>query len=309
MSRWIPTALLALVVSTAQAAEVINVEFQFTPFVGDPATEDQVVTVEGKARVMLNGILYAEQEVSRDTVPVLFDEREISPAVWLPTASCGPALRKGKNTVRFEFEPADAKTRYRAQLRTTNVMSESTEESEEGHYSATNQSGTRVEEKEVQGPVVFEQEFQADFAVDLSWHHNPAIPALGDTDRKALATLVAERVRLFQPDFGKLYAILEGDAHLDLAQVKQSKCLDQAYAAGVRIAAAPVDEMEFLTTGGPAVVVRAKKGMLFNPPDMSVIEKIKDEDILMCAGIVLSAIYPPRLVAVRDASGGWAVAY
>ncbi len=303
------TGILALSFSATSGAEVLNVEFKFTPFVGDPAKEETVRTVAGTARIFVNGVPYAQQEVMEDTVPVLFEEREIAPAVWLPAESCGPALRKGKNTVRIEFAPANTEEPYRAQLRWASVMSESTEKSEEGRYSATNQSREGVEEKQGKGTILFQREFEADFASDMAWHHYPAVTALDDADRKALAALVADRVALFQPDFRKLYALLEGNGKIDIEAVRKSKCLEKAYDAGARIAAPPAEALDFVTTGNPEVVIRAKEGMLFFPADMSAFERIQDEDVQMGVGMVFSAIYPPRLAVVRSPSGAWEIAY
>ena len=312
MRKKVATGLVALSVSTASAAsgaEVINVEFKFTPFVGDPAKEDVVRTVAGTARVFLNGAPYAEQEVSEQEAPVLFEAREIAPSVWLPAQSFGPALRKGKNSLRIEFSPSDAKAAYRAQLRWAAVLDESTEKSGEGQYSATNQAGEGVEEKQATGTIVFEREFQADFAADLPWHHYPAVTSLGENDKKALAALVARRVEAFQPDFAKLYALLEGREGVDVAAIKVSKCLSTAYQAGARIAAPPAAEIDVALTGGPEVIIRAAKGPLFFPADMSAFEKIEDPDVQMCVGAVFAAAYPPHLAAVRNAAGGWEVAY
>jgi hypothetical protein len=309
MCKMMATGLAALLVTAASAAEVVNVEFKFTPFVGDPAQEETVTAVAGTAHVFLNGVPYAEQEVREDELPVLFEEREIAPAVWLPTESCGPALRKGQNTLRIEFEPADVKAPYHAQLRWASVLSESTEQSHEGQYAATNQSGEGVEEKEATGPVVFERQFQADFAADLPWHHYAAVMSLDDADKQALVGLVAERIVAFQPDFAKLYALLEGREDIDVAAMKAAKCLDQAYQAGARVASPPAGEIEFVTTGNPEVVVRAKQGDLFFPADVSAFARIEDEDVQMCLGMAFTVIYPPRLVVVRAPSGAWEVAY
>jgi len=308
MRRMVVAGWVALFVSAA-SADVINVEFKFTPFVGDPVQEDVVTTVAGTARVFLNGVPYGEQEVGEEELPVLFDEREIAPVVWLPTESCGPALRRGRNTIRFEFAPTDPHSAYRARLSWASVLDESMEESEDGHYAATNQADEGGEEKEAVGAVVFEREFQADFAADLAWHHYPVVTALTEADEQALALLVAERASAFQPDFAKIYAILERDGDVDLSQVKESRCLDQAYAAGVRIASPPAGQVEFVTTGNPEVVIHAQEGDLFFPADMGAFERIEDEDVLMCAGMVLTVIYPPRLVAVRAPSGTWEIAY
>src|SRR5204862_7136932 len=80
-------ALLALWFHGAMAA-VINFEVQFTPFTGDIA-KSEVQTVAGKASVFLNNVPIAEQDVEKKSVPVLFDNREIAPAVWVPTKSLG----------------------------------------------------------------------------------------------------------------------------------------------------------------------------------------------------------------------------
>lgn len=83
----------ALCCAWAASAAVLNVEFKFTPYTGDPAGET-VDSVAGTARVFLNGVPVIEQEVRRQTLPVMFEEREIGPAVWLPAASLGAADRK-----------------------------------------------------------------------------------------------------------------------------------------------------------------------------------------------------------------------
>lgn len=309
MCRVILVALMAVSAFAVSQAEVINVEFKFTPFTGDPAHEDVVTTVPGTARVYLNNVLYAEQEVDEREIPVMFEEREVAPSVWLPVESCGPALRKGKNAVRIEFEPADPESGYRAQLRWASVMSESTEEKEAGRYSATNQSGEGTEEKEATGTVVFEREFQADFAADLAWHHYPAVTALDEADRKALAGLVAARVEAFQPDFSDFYRLLEGNDQVALDEMKESKCLERAYAAGARVACPPEDKLEILITGNPEVIIRARDGDLYFPADISALERISDEEVQRCLWMAFSVVYPSRLVVVRSPHGAWEVAY
>jgi len=303
------TAGVGAGVRPAAAANVINVEFKFTPYVGDPANEDQVKTVAGMARIFINNIPYAEQEVGEQDVPVLFDEREISPSVWLPVESCGGALRKGKNTLRVEFEPESAGKPYRARLAWASVIDETIEEGSEGSYSSTNMSGAGVDDKEAKGTVVFEREFMADFAEDKAWHHYPAVTALSDADKQALAAIVASRIEMFKPDFAAFYALLEARTEMDIAGVKEAKCLDAAYDAGARIAAPKPADLDIVTTGGPEVVIRAKKGDLYMPEDMSAFEKIEDPEMQMCIGMAFAAAFPPRLVVVRAPSGAWEVAY
>jgi len=143
---------MILLWSSSAMAGVINVEFKFTPFVGDPIKSSQVETVPGKASVFVNNVPVAEKQVDKQEVPVLFEEREIAPSVWLPVQSLGPVLRKGKNKIRIEFEPTDSKMPYRAQLRWASVTDQVTKvENGPGHVQETNQSGEGVDDKKTKG--------------------------------------------------------------------------------------------------------------------------------------------------------------
>src|ERR1043165_3247774 len=112
-------AALLLLPSLLWAA-VLNVEIHFAPYTGD-LKKSSVQTVPGKASVYVNNVLIAEQPVERSDVPVLFEAREVSAPIWIPMASLGPAVRKGKNKVRIEFEPTDPKLAYMTQLRWNEV--------------------------------------------------------------------------------------------------------------------------------------------------------------------------------------------
>jgi hypothetical protein len=63
MSRTVLPLLLLLSWCSSAGAGVANVEFKFTPIVGDPSTAGQVETVPGKASVFINNVLTADQEV------------------------------------------------------------------------------------------------------------------------------------------------------------------------------------------------------------------------------------------------------
>jgi hypothetical protein len=288
-------------------AAVVNVEFKFTPFTGDPAKDDHVQTVAGTAQVFINNVPVAAQEVRKDSVPVLFEDHEIGPSVWIPMRSAGAVVRKGKNTIRIEFEPADGKAAYRAQLRWASVMDEVKEAREPGHYSGTNQDAEGVDDKKATGKVVFEREFAADFATDVPWHHFPAVTVLGDEDKQRLTAMLQERAGWFKPDFAALYKSLAGKQRIDVDAVRKAKCLDAAYKAGVRVAAPSADQLEFVTTGNPEVVVRRKSGELF-ALDPKAFEGIKGE-AQMCAEMTVATVYPPQLVVVRMQNGGWEAVY
>ena len=301
--------LLVLLVPVSARAAIVNVEVKFTPYVGDPAKNDTVETVPGVAAVFLNGVPYAEQPVRRDTVPVQFDDREITPAVWLPVESLGPAVRKGKNTIRIEFTPADPKTPYRARLAWVSVSDEEATGGANGKRTATNLAAPGKEEKSGTGKIVLEHTVDASFAADVAWHHYPPITTLTADDKQKLAAMVMARTGVFQPDFAGVYRILEGDRRLDVARIKEAKCVEAAYAAGVLLDAPEADELEYVTSNQPEVVVRRKGRHLFAPSDGSAFAKIEGEERQMCAGIALSLAFPPKLVAVRGPDGAWNVVY
>jgi hypothetical protein len=304
--RTILLALLAIwLVSPMRAnAKVVNVEFKFTPYTGD-TKEDSVRSVAGTATVYVNNVLVAQQAIQQGDLPVLFDEREVAPAVWVPVESLGSMLRKGKNTIRIDFEPLNATTPYKAQLRWASVTDEVAKEEGPGTARATNQADEGVDEKQATGRLVMERDFVADFAKPQPWHSYPPVTSVTPDDERQIAALVAERPQWFKPDFAKIYALLESNERLDAAEVKKAKCLDAAYAAGFRLTAAPADELSFDVTGGPEVVVRRKTGQLFEA-DQKAFERIKGGDeVQMCAGMALSVVYSPRLVVVRRPDGTW----
>jgi hypothetical protein len=303
-------ASLVLVPAFATAA-VLNVEFKFTPYKGNPEKESTVEAVPGTARIFLNNVPYAEQEIRKQSLPVLFDERELAPSVWLPVESAGAAVRKGKNRIRIEFDPADAKAPYRARLSWATVTDQVTRQSTgPGSGSATNMADAGKDDKSVTGKVVFEREFTADFATERPWHRYPVVTTLSDADRSALADLLKKRIEWFKPGFAELYKSLEqrGVEPERIAKVRKAKCLDAAYGAGVRFSAPPPGELEFVTTGNPEVVVRRKGGELF-ALDPKAFERIKGDEKQMCAGMTLAMVYAPQLVVVRSPSGAWEVAY
>lgn len=306
--RRIFVVLLGLSLSGLQGA-VINVEFKFTPFLGDSTKGQTVKTVPGKAAVYINKVLLAEQEVREDDVPVMFEEHEIAAAVWVPMSSVGPILRKGKNTIRIEFTPNDPAKTYRAQLRWASVTDSATEEEEPGSGRSTNQANEGVDDrKSVTGKVAFEREFTADFAQDLPWHHYPAVTSLTEEDKQKIGALLKERADWFQPDFSKLYKALEENESLKVEDVRQAQCLEAVYKAGVRVKAPEAGELNFTTTDGPAVTVTKKEGSLFGL-DEKTFAAIKDEDTQMCAGMAMSTIYPMKLIAVKKPDGNWEIVF
>lgn len=79
--------------------------------------------VSGTAAIVVNGVPYADQAVGGDAVPVL-EGREVGSVVWLPVASLGLVVRKGKNTIRITFTPADPTAECRARFAGASVTDE-----------------------------------------------------------------------------------------------------------------------------------------------------------------------------------------
>jgi hypothetical protein len=306
--RWIAGFILILSWCSLAAAGVVNVEFTFTPFIGDPAKNDKVETVPGKARVFINNVIFAEEEIRQQKMMVLFEEREIGPSVWVTTYRIGSRLRKGKNVIRIEFEPTQGRAAYETYFVWASVMDQATKQEEPGRYRVTNQADKGSETKPSVGKVVLEREFMADFATDLPWHHYPPVTSLNGEDKQRIAALILSHVKAFKPDFSGLYRLLQGKEGLKVDEMRKAKCLDKAYRAGIRVAAPTGEQFEFVMTGNPEVVVQRKGGDLFAFENRDLFEKM-DDDMQMCAGVALYAAYPPRLTVIRVPSGEWNVAY
>lgn len=294
-----------LAATSVASAAVINVEFKFTPFIGDPAKDKEVTSVAGTAQVYINNVPFAEQDVRDEKLPVLFDGHEVGPAVSVPMSSSGAVVRKGKNKIRIEFTPNDAAESYRAQLRWASILDSPAEEIAGGNGEATNQADEGVDDrKAVKGKVVFERDFTAEFALDLPWHHYPAVTALSEADKQEIAALLKTRAGWFQPDFAAVYKAIEENESLKVDDVRKAQCLEASYKAGVRLTAPPAGELDFTTTGGPEVVVTRRGGSLFGL-DEKTFAAVKDEETQMCAGMVLATVYPGRLGFVRKPDGTW----
>ncbi len=304
MQKLVLACLLAL--APCASAAVINVEFKFTPFRGDPTTSQEVTTVAGKAQVFINNVPYGpEQDVPEQPAMVLFEEHEVSPAVWVPLGSAGSLVRKGKNKFRLEFTPTDLQKPYRAQLRWADVTDAPSEDVEAGGGRATNQTGEGVDDrKSVTGKVVFEREFTADFARDLPWHHYPPVTEVSEEDKQKIAALLHARAEWFAPDFAAIYKAIEDNDSLKVDDVRKARCLEACYKAGVRVSAHAPNDLVFSTTGGPEVIVSGKNGSLFGL-DEKTFAPVKDEETQMCAGMVLATVYPARVGFVRKPDGSW----
>jgi hypothetical protein len=63
------------------------------------------------------------------------------------------------------------------------------------------------------------------------------------------------RAGAFKPGFADIYRSLEGKGGIRVSEIKKAKCLDAAYAAGIRVAARTFKQLDFGVSGSPEVLV------------------------------------------------------
>lgn len=298
--------MLLLFWSVFVNAKSITTEFSFTPFVGDHLKSPHVEIVPGKVEVFLNNVPIVIDEIKQKTVQVLFDDRQIAAPLWMPMNLMGPSLRRGNNILRIEFEPTNNQLLYSAQLRWATITDTVIEKQSQNSVSATNQTNKESELKSTKGRVILERPFEANFAKDRPWHHYLPVKILTVEDKQALTNLVNNRIEVYKPNFGKLYELLNTIENFNVAEIQNAKCLDKAYAAGVRVQPPASEQLEFITTGNAEIVIRRQgKIPLYNFVIPESLKKAKNSDFMWCASMALSQIYPPRLVFVRTPTGVW----
>ncbi|MFN5221629.1 MAG: hypothetical protein ACK5FE_12105 [Cyanobacteriota bacterium] len=295
--------------SSPALAEVLNLEFGFTAFRGDPATADRVPTVAGKAELEINGLPLLEKELEADQAMVLFAERRLSPGLWLPMESFRRLLRRQGNSLVLRFTPRQVGAPYSAQLSWNSVEdSVSQRRQVEGNrvrLEATNETDRGSERRDSRGPVEFRRSFDAPFADEQPWQSQPPIQTIQPADRSAILALVRARRDLYAADMTAAYRLLEGFPGLDAAVLRQQGCLEQAWRQGVRVKPLQGESLQLLPTGGPVVVVRPGRGELFPlqvPPGM--VDRLSLEQTLCVSG-ALVGLLPPWMGFVQDGQGGW----
>jgi len=299
-------AVLLMIFPVLATAAVVNVEFHFAPYTGNPDTEDVIVFVPGQTRLFVNGLPFAEVEVREQKYQIIFSDREISSApVSLTGESFGALLRKSTNTLRVEFVPADAQRTYTAELRWASVTDGVTETRTEQGVSSTNLAQQGRDRQTVQGTAVLEREFQADFVHDLPWHHYPPVQALGEADKQQIRTLVAQRLQALQPDFKVFYAWL--DKHnFKVADIRKGKVLEKIHASGLRVKMVDAARLEFIVGGGPGVMVKAAgTEPVYRPENPQALSKVTTKGAKDFATSVLPQLFPARLIVARTPSGVW----
>ncbi|MCB9663232.1 MAG: hypothetical protein H6732_03900 [Alphaproteobacteria bacterium] len=293
-------ALLLLLLSPLAHAGTVGFELSFAPFRG-ALGDDEVTAVPGTATVWFNGILVAEEEVEAEPLMVLFDAREVSPAVWVTAGSNARLLRPGANTWKVSFVPDEADAPYAAQIRWSAIGDEvRTTETEDG-ITSTNVVASGRADREAPGTTVFEGTFEADWVRRQDWHDWPAVTEVTPEDRTRIAALLAERAHWFAPPFENLHTLLKRTDGIDARRIRRAMCLDAAWLAGLRITAVDPDQLDPELTGTPIVVLRGRPW----EADPTKLDKLRSDEKAFCAAVALSVAYAVPTRVVRAPDGSW----
>ncbi|AXK39482.1 hypothetical protein DWG20_08565 [Crenobacter cavernae] len=151
--------------ASALAQAEVNMEFKFTPFVGAENEAGKIEVMPGTARIYVNGALHSERKLAKASV--LADGGGVAPSLSLPVSSLGEKLKRGANTLRVEFRPADANKRYRVQFGWAAASDSIGAADDAGRRRSGNQaSSTGRQTRDAVGPVAFESRFSAIAAVE-----------------------------------------------------------------------------------------------------------------------------------------------
>ncbi len=246
---------MAVIAAATGSAEIVNAEFGF---------DRKFAVMSGKS-MSGNGIF-----VSRS----------------------GPIIRKGKNSIRVEFEATDSTVEFKATLAW--MFS---------NYDQSRVSKTEgADTKAGKGKITITREFTAPFVEDLPWHHYPPVQSLTETDKLSIAALLQTLANAFKPNFARVYARIGPEA----AEIRSMGCIENAYARGIRMRAASLDQLAFEVAGTPEVAVRGKGVRLFVPNDARFGDKVNND---VCLMTLFDTAFASILHVAKSPTGVWQIVY
>lgn len=303
-------AMLPLARPAAARAELINVELRFSPYQDAPAEGLARPSVEGRALVSLNGIPVMNEVITERTLLLDRDSREPTPLVWIPMGQNDPLLRRRDNLLRLTFIPRNAGQPYATWL-SWNGVSDREQRSEsilaDGTVRVTtgNLVDLQVTERRLSGELVYERRFDAPWVKEESWQALPAITGLSAADEAALRRLVRQRRDLYGSDLREAYAVIPARAGVDVAVLRQNRCLELARDGGMVFGDADGSGVRLRTTGGPVVVAEGSSGDLFPRQFPEGFGRRHDAGQDLCLLGALAAAFPRWLLFVRNGDGSW----
>jgi hypothetical protein len=282
--------IIAVIAAATGSAEIVNAEFGFDMYTGDRSKQSKLKAVPGRMRVFFNDISFRNQKSFDRELAVMSGNIMSGNGIFVSRA--GPIIRKGKNSIRVEFEATDSNVEYNATLAWT--------------FSNYDQSGVSktdgTDTKTGKGKITITKEFTAPFAEDLPWHHYPSVQTLTETDKQSIAAVLQTLADAFKPNFAPIYARIGSEA----AEIRGMGCIENAYAQGVRMRAASLDQLTFDLTGTPEVTVRGKGVRLFVPNDAKFWDKVNND---ICLMTMFDSAFASVLHVVKSPAGVWQIVY
>jgi len=303
-------ALITLGQPMTAQAEPINAELRFSPYAGTLSDDAETPSVAGRTVVSLNGIPVMNEVVTPRPLSRGPVSQEPSPLVWMLMHHNEWVLRQHGNLLRLTFIPSNSQLPYTAWLR-WNGVSNQEERSEEilsdGKVRITSSTivDLQVTERQLSGELVYERRFDAPWVNEQPWQSLPPITSLSAADEQELRRLVRLRRELYTANLNAAYATIPVTAGVDVAVLRQNRCLELARDGGMTFSDADGSQVRLRSTGGPVVVAEGSSGDLFPRqfPEGFGQQHSAEQDLCLLGA--LAGAFPRWLLFIRNTDGEW----
>ena len=316
----LPRLLLGLAI-TAQAvfpmgqapaakAELINGELRFSPYAGSLSEFGETPSIAGRTVVSLNGIPVMNELLSPRPLSLGPVDGEPTALIWLLMHHNAQFLRRRDNLLELSFIPNDRQRPYRVWLR-WNGVSDREQRSEEvlsdGRIRVTSSTivDLQVTDRQLSGELSYTHRFDAPWVTEQPWQSLPPITSLSAADEQELRRLVQQRRALYDTDLGAAYASIPATAGLDVAVLRQNRCLELARDGGMTFGDADGSQVRLRPTGGPVVVAEGSSGELFPRafPEGFGQQHSTEQDFCLLGA--LAGAFPRWMLFIRNGEGRW----
>ena len=307
--RVVLALLLALGWPAALRAELINHELKFSAYTQTPGQTKEPMSVPGRTVVSLNGIPITDEQMDARELSIGAVSERPTPLIWVPMHQNDRFLRQRDNLLQLRFIPTDGQRPYTAWLSWHGVSDREQETREVGEDGSlrviqTNIVGLEEEQRPRTGELLVERRFDAPWVSPQPWQNQPPIQQLSAADEQTLRSLVQERRHLFQTDLDAAYKAIPTDAGVDVAALRQNRCLEMVQ-AGARLGDTDGRQVRLRTTGGPVVVAEGSSGELFPRSFPATFGEQLSFEQVMCLSAALAGALPKWMLFVKTPDGGW----